>query len=107
MLASVLLSAGVWSWLWLNSAPRLGTWTDTGTVIQLIGEPVEIVYMGSGESAVEYNFDHSEFDSSPQIEEGDRVTVWVASVPDSQSTVSYDWRIIKLQSQRGTWTAKD
>jgi len=109
----VLLSAGIWSWIRLNHAPRLGTWTDTGTVIQLIGEPPEYLYIRSGESAVDDTIDLSEFDSPPQLEEGDQVTVWVASVPETVYSPFWgtaeigDRHIIKLQSQRGTWTATD
>jgi hypothetical protein len=113
LLASVLLSAGIWSWMSLNNGPRLGTWTDTGRVIQLIGEPPEYVYLGTGESAVEDKIDLSEFDAAPQLEEGDQVTVWVASVPETAYSPYWgtyeigDRRIIKLQSKRGAWTARD
>ena len=113
LLASVLLSAGIWSWMSLNNGPRLGTWTDTGRVIQLIGEPPEYLYIRSGESAVEDTIDLSEFDSPPQLEEGDQVTAWVASVPETVYSPYWgtaeigDRHIIKLQSQRGTWTATD
>src|SRR6476646_1631097 len=79
LLGSVLLSAGVWSWTQLNYAPRVGTWTDTGTVIQLIGEPPEFLYMRSGESTVEDTIDLGEFDPPPLLDEGDQVTAWVAS----------------------------
>ena len=113
LLASVLLSAGIWSWMSLNSGPRLGTWTDTGRVIQLIGEPLEYVYVSTGQSAIEDTIDLSEFDAPPQLEEGDQVTLWVASVPETAYSPYWgtseigDRRIIKVQSQRGAWTSKD
>lgn len=113
MLASVLLSAGIWSWTRLNDAPRVGTWIDMGTVIQLIGEPPEYLYIRSGESLFEDSIDLSEFDSSFQLDEGDQVTVWVASVPETVyspywgTSVTSDRHIVKVQSQRGTWTATD
>ncbi len=111
LLASVLLSAGIWSWSALKSAPRLGTWTETGTVIQWITDST--IYIGSGPSAAEYTLDPSEFDSSPTIEAGDWVKFWVASIPETLYSPFWgtaegaDWRIIKVQSQRGTWTARD
>jgi hypothetical protein len=113
VLASVLLSAGIWSWMRLNNAPRVGTWTDMGTVIQLIGDPPEYLYLRSGESQFEDTIDFSEFDSSFQLDEGDQVTVWVASVPETVyspywgTSETSDRHIVKVQSQRGTWTATD
>jgi len=113
LLASVLLSAGIWSWMRLDNAPRVGTWTDTGTVIQVIGDPPEYLYIRSGGSAFEDTIDFSEFDSSFQLDEGDQVTVSVASVPETVyspylgTSEIGDRHIVKVQSQRGTWTAKD
>ena len=113
LLASVLLSAGIWSWMRLNNAPRVGTWTDTGTIIQVIGDPPEYLYIRSGGSAFEDTIDFSEFDSSFLLDEGDQVTVWVASVPETVYSPYWgtseigDQHIVKVQSQRGTWTAND
>jgi len=113
VLASVLLSAGIWSWIGLNNAPRVGTWTDVGTVIQLIGDPPEYVYLRSGESAFEDTIDFSEFDSSFQLDEGEQVTLSIASVPETVyspflgASESSDRRVVKVQSERGTWTALD
>lgn len=71
------------------------------------------MYIGSAELQAEYTLDASEFDSPPQIAEGDLVTVWVATVQETVYSPFWgtaqriDWRIIKLQSQRGSWTARD
>ena len=107
MLTSVLLSAGIWSWMRLNNAPSVGTWTDTGTIIQVIGDPPEYLYIRSGGSAFEDTIDFSEFDSSFLLDEGDQVTVWVASVPETVYSPYWgtseigDRHIVKVQSQRG------
>src|SRR5947199_9586440 len=83
LVASVLLSAGIWSWMRLNNAPSVGTWTETGTIIQVIGDPPEYLYIRCGASTCEDTIDFSEFDSSLLVDEGDQVTVWVASVPET------------------------
>jgi len=105
---SVLLSIGLLSWLsstiWLDT--ELGTWTVTGTVARIDGDPSSLAYVNLGTIGEDYTLVGDEFDSKPSITEGDHVVLSIANDSDPHSYV-YDWRIIKLESSKGTWTARD